>query len=639
MLPAEPAFKIYADLDGSPLDSGYVYFGQVNQNPITAPVTVYWDAAGTQPAVQPLRTLNGYIVRNGTPANVFVSGNYSQLVRDKNQSQIYYSATSTDYSIADVVTNFITALASSTGATLVGFLQTGVGAVLRNVLLKLLDYEKTPFDFGGVGNGIADDSDAIQKCVTAGNTLIPTGNWRITKTIFIPDDRYIRGMGRGSRVFSDATFVPTVMGWAGGPLPIMFANSNIVASGAGKNINIKDIFSDWTSEVPGLCHHVHLRNTTGCKVDSNYFKGGADATAFTLSSNYEVTNNDSVGTKNCAYDQWENSHDGLVQGNSATISFGYGMLATGDTSLNTPGQTSRIKFLSNNITGDGTSNSGVGLWLQSGSNATSTCSGCIAIGNRLEGFDVGMRATGGGHHIMSTNQIYNAKKIGISLSSEVAGFGSKANNVAGNIVEVSGDVANAPIFVQDNSDSNVLEANRVVNNNGALYGLVLAAASTGNYVVGNLIDPGATGTILDQGNNTVSITHAYTEGLFTPTLASSGGGLAAYAVQYGSYQRIGNRVHFNVRISLTSTNTLAAGTLTINGMPFTSRNFNSNDVSPFAVVASNLNGALANPPLARMLTGVTQITMLKWVGGTSTGLLLSDITNTAELNVSGSFSV
>lgn len=162
MLPVEPAFKIYADLDGSPLDSGYVYFGLVNQNPITAPVTVYWDAAGTQPAVQPLRTLNGYIVRGGTPANVFVSGNYSQLVRDKDQSQIYYSATSTDYSIADVVTNFITSLASSIGSSLIGFIQFGAGAILRTVQDKLRE-RVTVEDFGAVGDGVTDSSAAVQK--------------------------------------------------------------------------------------------------------------------------------------------------------------------------------------------------------------------------------------------------------------------------------------------------------------------------------------------------------------------------------------------------------------------------------------------------------------------------------------------
>lgn len=43
MLPVESPFKTYTGLDGKPLNNGYVYFGLPNQNPITAPVTVYWD--------------------------------------------------------------------------------------------------------------------------------------------------------------------------------------------------------------------------------------------------------------------------------------------------------------------------------------------------------------------------------------------------------------------------------------------------------------------------------------------------------------------------------------------------------------------------------------------------------------------
>lgn len=130
MLPVESAFKIYVGLDGNPLDNGYIYFGSINQNPITSPITVYWDAAGTQPAVQPLRTLNGYIVRNGTPANVFVNGNYSQLVRNSSQVQVYYEPDSSNYSVSSQVFNFIASLAAPTGATLVGYLTGTVSSAL-----------------------------------------------------------------------------------------------------------------------------------------------------------------------------------------------------------------------------------------------------------------------------------------------------------------------------------------------------------------------------------------------------------------------------------------------------------------------------------------------------------------------------
>ena len=142
MLPVEQPFKTYTGLDGKPLDNGYVYFGQPNQNPITAPITVYWDAAGTQPAAQPLRTVNGYIVRAGTPANVFIGEAYSQLVQDKRGRQISYARTSNDFASATALLNYIASVASSIGSSLIGFIQAGIGAVARTVQDELRDVVK-----------------------------------------------------------------------------------------------------------------------------------------------------------------------------------------------------------------------------------------------------------------------------------------------------------------------------------------------------------------------------------------------------------------------------------------------------------------------------------------------------------------
>lgn len=87
----EQPFKLYTDAAGKPLDGGYIYFGQVFQSPETSPVTVYWDESGTIPAAQPLRTVGGYIVNNGAPANVYLNGVYSELVKDKNGVQLFYA--------------------------------------------------------------------------------------------------------------------------------------------------------------------------------------------------------------------------------------------------------------------------------------------------------------------------------------------------------------------------------------------------------------------------------------------------------------------------------------------------------------------------------------------------------------------
>lgn len=88
---ATSPFPVYVDIDGKPLSQGYVYFGVSGANPETTPQAVYWDEALTIPAAQPIRTLNGFFVRNGSPANVYLAAVYSVVVRNKNRVLLYSS--------------------------------------------------------------------------------------------------------------------------------------------------------------------------------------------------------------------------------------------------------------------------------------------------------------------------------------------------------------------------------------------------------------------------------------------------------------------------------------------------------------------------------------------------------------------
>lgn len=94
MLATQSPFPFFADLDGSPLDNGDLYFGEVNQNPITNPVEVYWDSAGTQPAAQPVKVMNGYAVRAGTPALIFAEDDYSLTVKNSKGSLVFHTTSS-----------------------------------------------------------------------------------------------------------------------------------------------------------------------------------------------------------------------------------------------------------------------------------------------------------------------------------------------------------------------------------------------------------------------------------------------------------------------------------------------------------------------------------------------------------------
>jgi hypothetical protein len=83
--------------DGAPLEGGYVYIGVEGLNPIANPQAAYWDEALTIPAPAEVRVTGGYIVYNGAPARLYVAGNYSILVADKNGRTIYSRLYNTVY--------------------------------------------------------------------------------------------------------------------------------------------------------------------------------------------------------------------------------------------------------------------------------------------------------------------------------------------------------------------------------------------------------------------------------------------------------------------------------------------------------------------------------------------------------------
>ena len=44
-LSIQPTYPIFTDIDGQPLEDGYVWIGTANLDPQTNPINVYWIAA------------------------------------------------------------------------------------------------------------------------------------------------------------------------------------------------------------------------------------------------------------------------------------------------------------------------------------------------------------------------------------------------------------------------------------------------------------------------------------------------------------------------------------------------------------------------------------------------------------------
>lgn len=91
-----PPYPLFYDIDGTPLEAGYIYIGVAGLNPETDPQACFWDAALTLPAAQPIRTLNGYPANSGTPAMIYTgTTDFSITVKDAASVTVYSTLSNT----------------------------------------------------------------------------------------------------------------------------------------------------------------------------------------------------------------------------------------------------------------------------------------------------------------------------------------------------------------------------------------------------------------------------------------------------------------------------------------------------------------------------------------------------------------
>lgn len=83
-------FPLFSDIDGSPLEAGFLFLGENGQDAELNPITVYWNEEKTEVATQPLRTRNGFIVKDNQPAKIFIDVDVCSIsIKDRYQNAIH----------------------------------------------------------------------------------------------------------------------------------------------------------------------------------------------------------------------------------------------------------------------------------------------------------------------------------------------------------------------------------------------------------------------------------------------------------------------------------------------------------------------------------------------------------------------
>ena len=186
------------DNDGNPLQVGVLYYSE-NDKELLVWSGSAWVSPLVSPAIRDGFTGNGSTVAftlsrdPSTEANtqVFINGIYqNKTTYSVSGTTLTFSTPPEDGDSIEVMSQKSTSvlMADTDNAT---YTATDAGAVTRTLNEKLGDTVSVK-DFGAVGDGVTDDTAAIQLAVTAaanagGSLFFPAGNYYVTSTITVPN--------------------------------------------------------------------------------------------------------------------------------------------------------------------------------------------------------------------------------------------------------------------------------------------------------------------------------------------------------------------------------------------------------------------------------------------------------------------
>lgn len=245
----------FFDNNGDPLSGGKLWSYQAGT---TTPQTTYTTAAGNVAHTNPIVLDSGGRVSTGE-IWLTAGSNYKFVLM-----------TSADVVLAtwDNITG-INGTGIATNASAVAYDPSGTGAVQTTVQDKLRQTVSVK-DFGAVGDGVADDTSAIQAALTASQSVhIPSGTYKISSTLNLQGQSFLFGDGGSSEITC-----------ANGDISIIYglSTNNCVVQNLKISITVAG-----TAAYTGA---VHFKNSNNCRVENVEIDGASWAGVYLESSSY-----------------------------------------------------------------------------------------------------------------------------------------------------------------------------------------------------------------------------------------------------------------------------------------------------------------------------------------------------------------
>lgn len=548
-------FPIFTDIDGQPLEAGLIWLGTAGNNPISSPITAYWDAALTQVVTQPVTTRGGYPLNGTAVGRLYVNANYSILVRNRSGSDVLSALNATERYDSSLVT----------------FIQAGAGAVTRTAQAKMRDVVSV-LDFGADSSGATSSVSAFNSALLSGGTIfVPPGIYKLdSKVSFTVNNTTLL---LAANVTLQLSGVPATQIPFGNQLHIIADDCAVIGSGPS---SVLQLTNGSQANAVGILHKKGLL-ISNLTIDGDQASvNGSGFTDDTFGSAVSIVSTTSGGASGDV--------NAIVENCIMKRFFHYG--------VNIYGAKANGVRVSNNIITD----MGTNAWATSvggGIVVTSAVSNFEAFGNIITGCKkdaifCSSAGISGSIYSIFGNQCNNNGATGIKFSEEnvfgsIAGQGLSQITVTGNVCNSNsshgilfGTYTNTGFLKNISCTGNTCTSNTqygiLAQSNAApnnVNNLVISGNSTSGNGSGGVAFTSNVANCSSSGNTNNDVPY-YLEGTWTPFAARSSGGAitATYSTQLGKYVKIGNTVTVSGFVVISAVTSQGTGESWIGGLPF-----------------------------------------------------------------------